>query len=352
MCGIIGYTGPRPAGPVLLDALRRLEYRGYDSAGIAVVDEADHAVSVIKHKHKVAELVRQVEAEGMPSGTTGIGHTRWATHGRPSNENAHPHTDCTGRIHLIHNGIIENFSELRTELSARGHEFLSDTDTEVVPHLIEDSYRGDLAAAVRVALNRIRGVYALVVISADEPGKIVGARLNAPLVVGLGDGEVFVSSDITALIQYTKRVALLGEGEIVSVTPSRIDVQTLGGVAVEPRVITVDWEADQAQKNGYPHFLLKEIHEQPEALRNVLRGRIADTGAVNLREIGISDDVLARVREVVIVACGSAWHSAMVARYAIEHIARMRCSVEPASEFRYADAVVDGESLVLAFSQS
>ena len=288
----------------------------------------------------------------MPSGTTGIGHTRWATHGRPSNENAHPHTDCTGRIHLIHNGIIENFSELRTELSARGHEFLSDTDTEVVPHLIEDSYRGDLAAAVRVALNRIRGVYALVVISADEPGKIVGARLNAPLVVGLGDGEVFVSSDITALIQYTKRVALLGEGEIVSVTPSRIDVQTLGGVAVEPRVITVDWEADQAQKNGYPHFLLKEIHEQPEALRNVLRGRIADTGAVNLREIGISDDVLARVREVVIVACGSAWHSAMVARYAIEHIARMRCSVEPASEFRYADAVVDGESLVLAFSQS
>jgi len=352
MCGIIGYTGPRPAGPVLLDALRRLEYRGYDSAGIAVVDEADHAVSVIKHKHKVAELVRQVEAEGMPSGTTGIGHTRWATHGRPSNENAHPHTDCTGRIHLIHNGIIENFSELRTELSARGHEFLSDTDTEVVPHLIEDSYRGDLAAAVRVALNRIRGVYALVVISADEPGKIVGARLNAPLVVGLGDGEVFVSSDITALIQYTKRVALLGEGEIVSVTPSRIDVQTLGGVAVEPRVITVDWEADQAQKNGYPHFLLKEIHEQPEALRNVLRGRIADTGAVNLREIGIADDVLARVREVVIVACGSAWHSAMVARYAIEHIARMRCSVEPASEFRYADAVVDGESLVLAFSQS
>ncbi|TMF15351.1 MAG: glutamine--fructose-6-phosphate transaminase (isomerizing) [Chloroflexi bacterium] len=352
MCGIIGYTGPRPAGPVLLDALRRLEYRGYDSAGIAVVDEADHAVSVIKHKHKVAELVRQVEAEGMPSGTTGIGHTRWATHGRPSNENAHPHTDCTGRIHLIHNGIIENFSELRTELSARGHEFLSDTDTEVVPHLIEDSYRGDLAAAVRVALNRIRGVYALVVISADEPGKIVGARLNAPLVVGLGDGEVFVSSDITALIQYTKRVALLGEGEIVSVTPSRIDVQTLGGVAVEPRVITVDWEADQAQKNGYPHFLLKEIHEQPEALRNVLRGRIADTGAVNLREIGISDDVLARVREVVIVACGSAWHSAMVARYAIEHIARMRCSVEPASEFRYADAVVDGESLVVAFSQS
>jgi len=352
MCGIIGYAGPRPAGPILLDALRRLEYRGYDSAGIAVVDDAGDAVTVIKNKHKVAELVRQVEAEGMPAGTTGIGHTRWATHGRPSAENAHPHMDCTGRIHVIHNGIIENFSELRAELSGRGHEFMSDTDTEVVPHLIEDGYRGDLAAAVRVALNRIRGVYALVVVSADEPGRIVGARLNAPLVVGLGDGEVFVSSDITALIPYTKRVALLGEGEIVSATPSGIDVQTLRGVAVEPRVITVDWEPDQAQKNGYPHFLLKEIHEQPEALRHALSGRITETGSVNLREIDIPDDVLARVREVVIVACGSAWHSAMVTRYAIEHIARVRCSVEPASEFRYADAVVGADSLVLAFSQS
>jgi glutamine---fructose-6-phosphate transaminase (isomerizing) len=352
MCGIIGYTGTRPAAPILLDALRRLEYRGYDSAGIAVVDDAGGGVSVIKNKHKVADLIRQVEAEGMPDGSTGIGHTRWATHGRPSLENAHPHMDCTGRIHLIHNGIIENFSELRAELAARGHEFVSDTDTEVVPHLIEDSYHGDLAAAVRLALNRIRGVYALVVVSADEPGTIVGARLNAPLVVGLGDGEVFVSSDITALIPYTKRVALLGEGEIVTVRGGRIAMQTLRGLAVEPRVITVDWEADQAQKNGYPHFLLKEIHEQPDALRNALRGRITDTGTVDLSEMDVPDRVLTGIREVVLVACGSAWHSALVARYAIEHIARVRCSVEPASEFRYADAVVDQQSLVVAVSQS
>ena len=352
MCGIIGYTGPRPATGILLDALARLEYRGYDSAGIAVLDGDASGVTVVKDKHKVADLVRQVEAEGVPDGTTGVGHTRWATHGRPTMENAHPHQDCTGRIHVIHNGIIENFRELRADLVARGHEFASDTDTEVVPHLIEDSYRGDLGAAVRTALNRIRGAYALVVISADEPGRVVGARFNAPLVVGLGNGEMFVSSDITALIPYTKRVALLGEGEIVSVKPDGIAVQTLQGIAVEPRVITVDWEADQAQKNGYPHFLLKEIHEQPEALRNALRGRIADTGLVDLSELAVPDDVLTRIREVVIVACGSAWYTAMIARYGIEHVAKVRCSVEPASEFRYSDAVVDADSLVIAISQS
>ena len=352
MCGIIGYTGPRPAAGILLDALRRLEYRGYDSAGIAVLDGAGGLTSVIKDKHKVAELALQVEAEGTPDGTTGIGHTRWATHGRPTAENAHPHQDCTGRINVIHNGIIENFRELRHELVARGHEFASDTDTEVVPHLIEDSYHGDLAAAVRGALNRIRGAYALVVISADEPGRVVGARFNAPLVVGLGEGEMFVSSDITALIPYTKRVALLGEGEIASVAPGGVTVQTLRGVPVEPRVITVDWEAAQAQKNGYPHFLLKEIHEQPEALANALRGRIGDIGLVDLSELEVPDGVLERAREVVIVACGSAWYTAMVARYAIEHLARVRCSVEPASEFRYTDPVVDQHSLVVAISQS
>ena len=351
MCGIIGYAGPRLAAPILLDSLRRLEYRGYDSAGLAILD-ADGGVSAVKVNHKVAELARQIEREGTPPGTVGIGHTRWATHGRPSVENAHPHQDCTGRIHLIHNGIIENFRELRTELEARGHEFMSDTDTEVVPHLIEDHYRGDLAAAVRAALRRIRGAYALVVICTDQPDRIVGARLNAPLVVGLGNGEVFVSSDITALIPYTKRVALLGEGEIVTATPTGIAVQTLDGTAVEARIVTVDWEAEQAQKNGFPHFLLKEIHDQPEALRNALRGRIDDTGMVDLSDVGVAPGVLAGVREVVIVACGSAWYAAQVARYAIEHLARVRCSVEPASEFRYTGTLVDADSLVVAFSQS
>jgi glucosamine--fructose-6-phosphate aminotransferase (isomerizing) len=267
-------------------------------------------------------------------------------------ENAHPHQDCTGRIHLIHNGIIENYRELRAELIARGHQFSSDTDTEVVPHLIEDHFRGDLAAAVRAALNRIRGAYALVVMSADQPDRIVGARLNAPLVVGLGNGEVFISSDITALIPYTKRVALLGEGEVVTATPTHIDVQSLDGVFVEPRVVTVDWEAEQAQKSGFPHFLLKEIHEQPESLRNALRERIGHTGVVTLPELGLSDRQLNDVREVVIVACGSALYAALVTRYAMEQIARIRCTVEAASEFRYSDVLVDSSSLVIAFSQS
>ncbi|MBV8527181.1 MAG: glutamine--fructose-6-phosphate transaminase (isomerizing) [Candidatus Dormibacteraeota bacterium] len=353
MCGIIGYTGRRPAAEILLDALQRLEYRGYDSAGIAVLDTDADAVSVTKDKHKVAELVRLVESDGVPEGTTGIGHTRWATHGRPTAENAHPHQDCTGRIHVIHNGIIENFRELRIELSLRGHEFMSDTDTEVVPHLIEDGYQGDLAAAVRNALNRVHGAYALVVISADEPGRIVGARMNAPLVVGLGRDEQFISSDIAALIPFTKRVALLGEGQVVSATPDGIEVQTNHGEAVAPRVITVDWEASQAQKNGYPHFLLKEIHEQPEALENALRGRIAaDTGLVDLSDAGIDPDAVARAREVVLVACGSAWYTAMASRYMIEQLTRVRCSVEPASEFRYSDSVIDRDSLVIAISQS
>ena len=352
MCGIIGYTGRQQAAGILLDALRRLEYRGYDSAGIAVLDPEADQVSVTKDTHKVAELARQVEAEGMPDGVTGVGHTRWATHGRPTAENAHPHQDCTGRIHVIHNGIIENYRELRSDLARRGHEFVSDTDTEVVPHLIEDCYRGDLTSAVRLALNRVRGAYALVVISADEPGLIVGARLNAPLVVGLGSQQTFISSDIAALIPFTKRVALLGEGEIVTATAGGITVQTSRGQAVAPRIITVDWEAAQAQKNGFPHFLLKEIHEQPEAVESALRGRVAETGHVDLSELGVGDDAIARAREVVFVACGSAWYTAMAMRYAIEELARVRCSVEPASEFRYTDSVVDESTLVIAVSQS
>jgi glutamine---fructose-6-phosphate transaminase (isomerizing) len=351
MCGIIGYAGPRPAAPILLESLRRLEYRGYDSAGIAVL-EANGASTLVKNNHKVDELERQVEREGMPPGTLGIGHTRWATHGRPSLENAHPHTDCTGNIHLIHNGIIENYRELRAELVAHGHTFSSDTDTEVVPHLIEDYFHGDLTAAVRAALNRIRGAYALVVMTSDQPDRIVGGRFNAPLVVGLGDGEVFISSDITALIPYTKRVALLGEGEIVTATAEGAEFQRLDGTPVEPRVVTVDWEAEQAQKNGYPHFLLKEIHEQPDAVRHALRDRIADTGVVALPELGIADSVITGAREVVLVACGSAWYAALATRYMIEHIAGVRCSVEPASEFRYSDVLVDDQSLVIAFSQS
>jgi len=353
MCGIIGYSGPRPAAEVLIDSLRRLEYRGYDSAGVAIIDpEAGGASTVVKSNHKVASLAAQLEHDGLPQGHTGIGHTRWATHGRPTIANAHPHQDCTGRINVIHNGIIENFRELRNELTASGHQFTSETDTEVVPHLIEANYHGDLAAAIRAALSRIRGAYALVAVTSDQPDLIVGARLNAPLVVGLGSDEVFISSDITALIPYTKRVALLGEGEIVAATPMGISVVHLDGTRADPRVITVDWEAEQAQKGGYPHFFLKELHEQPDALRNALRGRIDDSGVVSLSETGIDDETLARAKEIVLVACGSAWFAALTTRYAIEQLARTRCTAEPASEFRYSDTLVGPDTLVIAFSQS
>ncbi len=352
MCGIIGYTGHRQAAPILLDSLQRLEYRGYDSAGIAVLGEDGRPTTVAKSNRKVADLVSQFERSGLPLGHTGIGHTRWATHGRPTVPNAHPHSDCTGRIHIIHNGIIENFRELRVELSAAGHEFLSDTDTEVVPHLIEQNYHGDLAAAVRAALQRIHGAYALVVVCDDEPGHIVGARLSAPLVVGLGDGEVFVSSDVTALIPYTKRVVLLGEGELAAISPDGLVITALDGTIVEPRVITVTWEAEQAQKSGFPHFMLKEIHEQPEALRSALRGRIDDTGFVDLPDVTLDDNHLRAVNQVTIVACGSAWIAGIVTKYAIEKLARVRCDVEPASEFRYSDPLIDTGTLVVALSQS
>ena len=355
MCGIIGYTGPRPAAPLLIESLRRLEYRGYDSAGLAILDteESGGRSTLVKSERKVADLAAQLEQTGMPEGNLGIGHTRWATHGRPTVVNAHPHTDCTGRIHLIHNGIIENFRELRAELSARGHEFLSDTDTEVVPHLIEDLYRGNLVAAVRAALRRLHGAYALVIFSADEPDLIVGARLNAPLVVGLGQGETFVSSDITALIPYTKRILLLGEGEVAAARSTGVEVVTLDGNRVEPRVITVDWDADQAQKGGFPHFMLKEIHEQPDALDCALRDRVdAQTGCVVLPDLGLSDERLAAFRAVSIVACGTAYYAGMVTKYAVERLARLRCDVEPASEFRYRDPLVGEQTLVIAISQS
>ena len=353
MCGIIGYAGPRLAAPVLLDSLRRLEYRGYDSAGIAVLDgDNGGTTTLVKSERKVADLVHQLDVDGIPKGHVGIGHTRWATHGRPTVVNAHPHVDCTGRIHLIHNGIIENFRELRAELTGKGHVFHSQTDTEVVPHLIEELYAGDLAAAVRAALQRIQGAYALVVVSSDEPDRIVGARLNAPLVVGLGDGEVFISSDITALIPYTKRVVLIGEGEVVSASSQEMTITTMDGTVVEPRVIVVDWEAEQAQKGGYPNYMLKEIFEQPEALRNALRDRIDDTGVVLLPDLGLSDASLQEIRSVTVIACGTALFAGMVAKYAIEQLARVPVTVEAASEFRYADPILDKSALVVAISQS
>lgn len=354
MCGIIGYTGPRLAGPLLLESLRRLEYRGYDSAGVAILDAANGGRStVVKSERKVADLARRLDEQGMPRGTLGIGHTRWATHGRPTVVNAHPHRDCTGRLHLIHNGIIENYRELRAHLVGRGHDFVSDTDTEVVSHLIEEHYRGDLGAAVRAALREVHGAYALVIFHADHPDLLVAARLNAPLVVGLGRGENLVSSDITAVVPYTKRVLVLGEGEVALATPRSVEVTSLEGVAVQPRIVTVDWDAEQAQKGGFPHFMLKEIHEQPQALENALRDRIDPaTGLVTLPQLDIDGARLAGFGSVTVVACGTAYFAGLVTRYAVERFARLRCEVEPASEFRYRDPLVGEDTLVVAISQS
>src|SRR3981081_2717093 len=269
MFGIIGYLGDREATPILMESLKRLEYRGYDSAGVAVLELPHNGdatrTSITKSEKKVDTLIEKLKAN-MPTGKLGIGHTRWATHGKPTYINAHPHTDCHGKIFVVHNGIIENFAELKAELQAAGHEFTSETDTEVVPHLIEANYKGDFLAAVRAALKRIRGAYALAMFSTDDPELLIGARLNAPLVVGIGEKEFYVASDITAIIPYTKHVLVLGEGEVAAVTPLGAEASTLDGVSVEPKLIHVDWDLSQAQKGGYAHFMLTEINEAPQTV--------------------------------------------------------------------------------------
>src|SRR2546429_9559420 len=321
MCGIIGYLGDREATPILMESLKRLEYRGYDSAGVAVLELPKHGqanrTSVTKSEAKVDTLIEKLQAN-MPSGKLGIGHTRWATHGKPTYINAHPHTDCHGKIFVVHNGIIENFAELKAELEAEGHEFPSETDTEVVPHLIEKYYKGDFLAAVRKALKRIRGAYAFAMFSSDDPELLIGARLNAPLVVGLGEDEYYVASDITAIIPYTKRVLVLGEGEVAAVTPLGAEVSTLDGVTVKSKVVHVDWDVAQAQKGGYPHFMLKEIHEAPEAVANAMRGRLTDDGVVSFREFSPADDELRRYREVLLLGMGTSRHAALIGEHAIE----------------------------------
>ncbi len=355
MCGIIGYLGGREATPILMESLKRLEYRGYDSAGVAVLEEPrqGHATrtSVTKSEAKVDTLVEKLEAN-MPSGKLGIGHTRWATHGKPTYINAHPHTDCKGKIFVVHNGIIENFAELKAELEAEGHEFPSETDTEVVPHLIEKYYKGDFLAAVRAALKRIHGAYALAMFSSEDPELLVGARLNAPLVVGLGESEYYIASDITAIIPYTKRVLVLGEGEVAAVTPLGPEVSTLDGVTVKSKIVHVDWDVAQAQKGGYPHFMLKEIHESDEAVANAMRGRLSDDGAVSFREFDVSDEQLKSVKDVLLLGMGTSLHAAMIGEYVIEDWAGIPARAEDASEFRYRRPTVGKDTLDVVITQS
>jgi len=355
MCGIIGYLGDREATPILMESLKRLEYRGYDSAGVAVLElpRAGEGVrtSVTKSEAKVDTLIAKLKMN-MPSGNLGIGHTRWATHGKPTYVNAHPHTDCKGKIFVVHNGIIENFAELKAELEAAGHEFPSDTDTEVVPHLIEANYKGDFLAAVRAALKRIKGAYALAMFSSDDPELLVGARLNAPLVVGIGDNEYYIASDITAIIPYTKRVLVLGEGEVAAVTPLGAEVSTLDGVTVNPKIVHVDWDVSQAQKGGYPHFMLKEINETPEALANAMRGRLTDDGTVSFREFDVADKQLRRIDDILLLGMGTSRHAAMIGEYVIEDWSGIPARAEDASEFRYRRPTVGEKTLGVVISQS
>ncbi len=355
MCGIIGYLGEREATPILMESLKRLEYRGYDPAGVAVLEvphngDAIHT-SVTKSEKKVDTLIEKLNAN-MPSGHLGIGHTRWATHGKPTYINAHPHTDCKGKIFVVHNGIIENFAELKAELEAAGHEFPSDTDTEVVPHLIEANYKGDFLAAVRAALKRIRGTYALAMFSSDDPELLVGARLNAPLVVGIGDKEYYIASDITAIIPYTKRVLVLGEGEVAAITPLGAEVSTLDGKTVKPKVVHVDWDVAQAQKGGYPHFMLKEINEEPDAVANAMRGRLTDDGIVSFREFDTPDEQMRKIREVLLLGMGTSLHAAMIGEYVIEDWAGIPARAQDASEFRYRRPTFGKDTLSVVITQS
>src|SRR5713101_1100798 len=355
MCGIIGYLGDREATPILMESLKRLEYRGYDSAGVAVLElpkpgQPTHT-SLTKSEAKIDTLIEKLKAD-MPTGKLGIGHTRWATHGKPTYINAHPHTDCHGKIFVVHNGIIENFAELKAELEAEGHEFPSETDSEVVPHLIEANYKGDFLAAVRAALKRIHGAYALAMFSTDDPELLIGARLNAPLVVGLGENEYYIASDITAIIPYTKRVLVLGEGEVAAITPLGAEVSTLDGITVKPKLIRVDWDLSQAQKGGFAHFMLKEIHDTPEAIANAMRGRLTDDGIVSFREFDVDDKKLRDYEEVLLLGMGTSRHAAMVGEYLIEDWAGIPARAEDASEFRYRRPTFGPKTLAVVLTQS
>ncbi len=349
MCGIVGYTGPRDAGPVLLDGLRRLEYRGYDSAGIALVTESGD-LFVEKRAGKVAVLQEALGGDP-PRAGIGLGHTRWATHGRPSDLNAHPHSDCTGRITVVHNGIVENFRELRDELVERGHKLTSETDTEVVAHLVEDAYEGDLADAVRAALRRLEGAYALVVLHRDEPDRLVGARLNAPLIVGIGDGESLLASDPAAIVAYTKRVIFLADGDVADLRPGTAIVTDRNGTVLDRPVDIIPWSAEAAEKGGYPHFMLKEIHEQPEALTACMTGRLRGE-SVCLEELDPIRARLHAIERVELIACGTAYYASLVGAALFEDWLGVPARATVASEFRYSPPPVDARTLVVAVTQS
>jgi glucosamine--fructose-6-phosphate aminotransferase (isomerizing) len=350
MCGIVGYTGPREAGPILLEGLRRLEYRGYDSAGIALVTE-DGELFVEKKAGKLANL-RTALADRTPHAGIGLAHTRWATHGRPNDENAHPHVDCTGDITVIHNGIIENFRELRDRLEASGHRLSSETDTEAIAHLVEEAYAGDIADATRTALRQLEGAYAIAVLHRGEPDRLVGARMNVPLVVGLGDGESFLASDPAAILAHTDRVIFLQEGDVADLRPGGVTVTDVEGVAVARPETRITWTAESAEKGGYDHFMLKEMYEQPDALRSCIAGRVRRDDRIVVEEIAPIAGLLESIDRVELIACGTAYYASLVGAAALEELAGIPARATVGSEFRYSPPPLDGRTLVVAVTQS
>ncbi|MBN1526171.1 MAG: glutamine--fructose-6-phosphate transaminase (isomerizing) [Candidatus Omnitrophica bacterium] len=348
MCGIVGYIGPRKAQDVLLKGLSRLEYRGYDSAGIAAI--SSHAVEMVKRKGKLKVLYEELETHPI-KGNVGIGHTRWATHGVPSDANAHPHLDCKARLAVVHNGIIENYSELKDGLIKEGHKFRSETDTEVISHLIEKFYHGNLEAAVHKAARLLKGTYAIAVIHKDEPDKVVGARLDSPLIVGVGKGENFLASDATAVLDYTKNVIYLDNNQVITITRNKVTVKEMSGRTVRKPVTRLKWDVSQAEKGGYSHFMLKEIFEQGDILAKILDERIKGQKIV-FEQLKIRGVALKKFKRAAIVACGTAYHAGLAGKYMIEELVKMPCWTDTSSEFRYRDPIVDKDTLVIIVSQS
>jgi len=350
MCGIVGYVGPRQAAALLIEGLRRLEYRGYDSAGIAVLN--GRGLVVEKQAGKLAALEHQLK-DHTPKGTVGIGHTRWATHGPPNTVNAHPHTDSAGKIALIHNGIIENAGAIKTVLEQRGHVFKSDTDTEVLAHLIGAYYQGNLEEAVAQALREVDGAYGIAVISADEPDVIVAARKGSPLLVGVGDDEWFVASDASAILAHTRSVVYLDDGEMAVLTRQGYHVRDLAATRIEKPVNQIEWDLATIERSGFDHFMLKEIFEQPDTVRNTMRGHLLEEeGTARVSGLNLTDDEILKINRIVITACGTSWHSGLIGEYMLEELARIPVEVEYASEFRYRNPVVDERTLVIGISQS
>jgi glucosamine--fructose-6-phosphate aminotransferase (isomerizing) len=351
MCGIIGYVGNKKPVPIVLEGLRRLEYRGYDSAGLAVIDQDLnlHLRRVSGKLHNLEEAVRLSPVDGW----YGIGHTRWATHGRPTEENAHPHRDSKGDIVVVHNGIVENYLALKQELETEGHAFQTETDTEIIPHLVEKYFQGSLEEAVRLAVGRLRGVFAIAAISRLDPGKIVAARNGPPVVVGLGEGEYFVASDVPAILSHTRDVFFLHDGDIAVLTPDGVRLMDLDGRPIKRQVSHILWDPIMAEKGGYKHFMLKEIYEQPRAVRDTILGRVGqESGRVFLDEMQIQPKEFAEFQNVRIVACGTSWHAALAGKFMIERLARVPVEVDYGSEFRYRDPIVNPNSLTVLISQS